>query len=68
MSRHRYPRVYWYRAAAVGGDTYIVQHCYSSSSPEGGDANIMTGHRRTGQHPFGGADPVLPEWIQWGGG
>ena len=25
-------------------------------------------HRRTGQHPFGGADPVLPEWIQWGGG
>ena len=26
------------------------------------------GHRRTGQHPFGGADRVLPEWIQWGGG
>ena len=25
-------------------------------------------HRRTGQHPFGGADRVLPEWIQWGGG
>ena len=24
-------------------------------------------HRRTGQHPFGGADRVLPEWIQWGG-
>ena len=21
-----------------------------------------------GQHPFGGADRVLPEWIQWGGG
>ena len=29
----------WYRAAAVGGDTYIVQ--YYSSSPVGGDANIM---------------------------
>ena len=26
------------------------------------------GHRHTGQHPFGGADRVLPEWIQWGGG
>ena len=26
------------------------------------------GHRRMGQHPFGGADRVLPEWIQWGGG
>ena len=25
-------------------------------------------HRRTGQHPFGGANRVLPEWIQWGGG
>ena len=25
-------------------------------------------HRRTGQHPFGGADRVLPEWIRWGGG
>ena len=25
-------------------------------------------HRRTGQHPFGGADRVLPGWIQWGGG
>ena len=25
-------------------------------------------HRRTGQHPFGGADRVLPEWILWGGG
>ena len=25
-------------------------------------------HRRTGQHPFGGADRVLPEWIQCGGG
>ena len=25
-------------------------------------------HRRTGQHPFGGTDRVLPEWIQWGGG
>ena len=25
-------------------------------------------HRRTGQHPFGGADRVWPEWIQWGGG
>ena len=25
-------------------------------------------HRRTGRHPFGGADRVLPEWIQWGGG
>ena len=25
-------------------------------------------HRRTGQHRFGGADRVLPEWIQWGGG
>ena len=25
-------------------------------------------HRRTGQHPFGGADRVLPEWIQWEGG
>ena len=25
-------------------------------------------HRRTGQHPFGGAARVLPEWIQWGGG
>ena len=27
-------------------------------------------HRRTGQHPFGGggAAPVLPGWIQWGGG
>ena len=24
-------------------------------------------HRRTGRHPFGGADRVLPEWIQWGG-
>ena len=24
-------------------------------------------HRRTGQHPFGGADRVLPEWIRWGG-
>ena len=23
--------------------------------------------RRTGQHPFGGADRVLPEWIQWSG-
>ena len=28
----------------------------------------MSYHRRTGQHPFGGADRVLPEWIQWGGG
>ena len=26
--------------APVGGDTYIVQYC--SSSPVGGDANIMT--------------------------
>ena len=25
-------------------------------------------HRRTGQHPFWGADRVLPEWIRWGGG
>ena len=25
-------------------------------------------HRRTGQHPFGGADRVLPECFQWGGG
>ena len=25
-------------------------------------------HRRTGQHLFGGADRVWPEWIQWGGG
>ena len=25
-------------------------------------------HRRSGQHPFGGgADRVLPEWIQWWG-
>ena len=29
---------------------------------------LVAGHRRTGQHPFGGADRVLPEWIQWGGG
>ena len=29
---------------------------------------IPLSHRRTGQHPFGGADRVLPEWIQWGGG
>ena len=28
----------------------------------------MQMHRRTGQHPFGGADRVLPEWIRWGGG
>ena len=28
----------------------------------------MGNHRRTGQHPFGGAGRVLPEWIQWGGG
>ena len=27
----------------------------------------LRNHRRTGQHPFGGADRVLPEWIRWGG-
>ena len=32
------------------------------------DRDVLTRHRRTGQHPFGGADRVLPEWIQWGGG
>ena len=21
-------------------------------------------HRRTGQHPFGGSNPVLPEWSR----
>ena len=31
-------------------------------------ADRATSHRRTGQRPFGGADRVLPEWIQWGGG
>ena len=31
---------YWYRAATVGGDTYIVEYC--SSSPVGGNANTMT--------------------------
>ena len=30
--------------------------------------NVICRHRRTGQHPFGGADRVLPEWIQWGRG
>ena len=30
--------------------------------------SLCCSHRRTGQHPFGGADRVLPEWIQWGGG
>ena len=25
-------------------------------------------HRRTGQHPFGGADRVLPEWMGGGWG
>ena len=30
---------------------------------------LASQHRRTGQHPLGGgADRVLPEWIQWGGG
>ena len=29
--------------------------------------SMCRSHRRTGQHPFGGADRVLPEWIQWGG-
>ena len=32
---------------------------------------VSGGHRRTGRHPFGGADrvfPELPEWIQWGRG
>ena len=33
-----------------------------------GIVEIYQYHRRTGQHPFGGADRVLPEWIQWGGG
>ena len=31
---------YWYRVVSLSGDTYIVQYC--SSSPAGGDANIMT--------------------------
>ena len=30
--------------------------------------HLNRSHRRTGQHPFGGADRVLPEWIRWGGG
>ena len=30
--------------------------------------NFTDTRRRTGQHPFGGADRLLPEWIQWGGG
>ena len=40
---------------------------------------VATGHRRTGQHPFGGSTRVLPEWrtqfvcsrtdsVGWGGG
>ena len=32
------------------------------------NAYSMHTHRRTGQHPFGGADQALPEWIRWGGG
>ena len=28
----------------------------------------MSTSRRTGQHPLGGADRVLPEWISVGGG
>ena len=35
----------------------------------------MVASRRTGQHPFGGSNRVLPEWqlfaadqIRWGGG
>ena len=44
-----------------GKTKYCCEQC---CEPEVGHYD----HRRTGQHPFGGADRVLPEWIQWGGG
>ena len=46
----------------VDGD--VVSRCQVL----GRAGSVHHGHRRTGRHPFGGADRVLPEWIQWGGG
>ena len=49
---------------AVEGTTYRGR-CKSLLCAE---ITLTFEHRRTGQHPFGGADRALPEWIQWGGG
>ena len=50
--------VYRYLLGLILFEAMILNDCIDPTST----------HRRTGQHLFGGADRVLPEWIQWGGG
>ena len=52
--------VRWLCRKKGGTDTHKHAHTHTHTGTRT--------HRRTGQHPFGGADRVLPEWIQSGGG
>ena len=61
LFRNKSRNVAWSRKNA--GMWEIIQNAGLSSTI----AERWTVHRRTGQHPFGGADRVLPEWFQWGG-
>ena len=45
-------------------DCYQAVYCYGYLSLSFSVTMLISKHRRTGQHPFGGSNPVLPEWSR----